>query len=165
MKTCARWRSRARFTSGLYTTENSGRLDSGSVEFGVCSGPEFAGVSTDMVSKVLSDVLGTELEIAELGVAPWSAISIGERRSWNVPRRKVQNVGAAEVFRLVEGAVDAGTNFFLQSWQILFRSSSISLKSVLTVDPDHFKSPICDDTTHPIEHIDLLSYEIKQVRL
>ena len=133
MKTCARRRSRTRFTSGLYTTENSGSLDSGSIEFGVCSGPEFARVSTEIVSEVLSDMLGMELEIADLDVAPEPALSIGRECAWNVlVRRNVQPVGAAEVFRLVEGAVRAGTNF-LQSLQILFRSSSSSLESVVTV--------------------------------
>ena len=70
MKTCSRWRVRARFTSGLYSTENLGRSSLG--EIGGCSGPGFVvDVSTVMpgiVSEVMRDIVGVELEFAELDV-------------------------------------------------------------------------------------------------
>ena len=84
MKTCSRWRSRARVTSGLYPTENSGGSNFGSEDIGAGLGSELAvGASTvmsEIASEVLSDILGMELEIAELDGRPEPAISLTARR-------------------------------------------------------------------------------------
>ena len=159
MKTCIRWMSRARFTSGLYSIENS---ESSGFSLVVCSKPGFAeNLSTAVsgsVSAVLSDmVVGMEL------------LSIGGRRVFNIRRQNVDVEDAArEEFRTDKGAgaeTTPGTNLFLQSWQILFRRLSSSSESVVTVALNQFDSPVHDDKTHLIEHIDLLSFETHGVLL
>ena len=130
-KTCSRWRSRARFTSGLYSIENSGRwvFSPGEIRPNVDVSVSTAGT----VSEALSDMLGMELDVDKLDVPPEPALSIG-RRPWNIRRQNEADVKvvAAENFRLVEGAVGVGpeslrgTNLFLQLSQRFFRSFSSS---------------------------------------
>ena len=80
MNTCSRWRVRARFVSGLYSTENSGL--SGLGDIGVDSDPGFVvGIWTLMSEIVLGGLRGTtgmELEIAEFDETSQVVLSIGE---------------------------------------------------------------------------------------
>ena len=125
MKTCSRWRSRARFTSGLYSTEN----------LGPGSGPEFGAGKLRLLSEIVpgtpSDVGGIELGITGLGEPPEPVLSIRGMRLWT---RKIRRQNGAdvedvvEVFRACEGGTETppASKFFLQSWQIFFRSLSSS---------------------------------------
>ena len=154
MKTCTRWRSRSCFTSGLYTTENSGRSDLSDIG---CECVE--GVST-VVSGIVSELpsdksfilpLGMEMGIFDELYVPREPESTtgGRERPWNIRRQNFgvdgEAVGAIDAFRLVEGVVSVeietllGINFFLQSWQIFFRSESSSSESVVTTADINFQ--------------------------
>ena len=60
---CSKWRAKARFTSGLYSTENLGGSDFGFGEIGVCSKPELVvgvlAVASGIFSEVMRGIAGT----------------------------------------------------------------------------------------------------------
>ena len=115
---------------------NLGSLDSGLGEIGVCWETGFVasvliGVS-GVSSEVLSGIVGMVVEISELDLPPEAALPTGDREGRLPCGTDVEYV-VVEVFRPIEGAESlSGINFLLQSWQILFRSSSSSSESDVT---------------------------------
>ena len=98
MKTCSRWRSRHRFTSGLYKIENSGSLAFSLGVIRSCSEPEFVDGLSAVVSGIAAEIhylsdprsSGIERCTKEVDVPPAPALSIGgreRRRPWNIRRQ------------------------------------------------------------------------------
>ena len=114
----------------MYSTENSGGSDSDLEEVGVGSPLELvigaSEVASGLISEVVKEISWMELSIAEFDESPEPVLSIGGRSDAD---------GVAE-FRPGEETVSEtlpGTNFFLQSWQILLRSLSSSSESVVAI--------------------------------